>query len=126
MRRTIIALAAALTLAAVLPTAASAASLHRYRVHDAGAVIVHRVTVCLGGSSGFETLVRFAVRVEDENGDDLHVGRDRTWVREGGCTRIRWDQDDNLDHEGPYFARVRARIPGYWSQRTSWHTFWSS
>jgi hypothetical protein len=114
---------AAASLAAV--PAAHGWSIHNYRVRDAGAVIVHKLTVCTNPPRGKEDRFHFLAYTEYEDGSDAGDARYREWFSRG-CWRFTMRHDD-LRYEGWYYGRVRVRHDFSNTVRwTGWRRFWSS
>jgi hypothetical protein len=110
----------------VLPATADAFSVHDYRVRDAGAQIVHSVTVC-------DPYIRSApLRLrsthETADGSDRQQYYTTAWMGRG-CTRVGIWYRDQLRFEGHYYGRMRVRLlgaSGFATRRTGWRRFWSS
>jgi hypothetical protein len=109
-----------------LPSAANAASIYNYRVHDAGSVIVERYRLCIGSAPGYEVRVRDRTTVEQYDGSDSHRYDGVRWFARG-CHVVRNSFPDELAYEGTYYARLRVRI-GTTGQvlYSRWRAFYSS
>jgi hypothetical protein len=109
-----------------LPSAANAASIYNYRVHDAGSVIVERYRLCIGSTPGYEVRVTDRTRVEQYDGGDSHRYNGVGWY-DRGCHVVRNSFPDELAYEGTYYARLRVRI-GTTGQvlYSGWRSFYSS
>jgi hypothetical protein len=92
----------------VLPTAASAYSVHRYRVRDAGSQIRHSLTIC---KDRYDVVHRFelASRVETANGADRRIRYSRYTVRRGCRRLVQW-YPGVLRYGGWYCGRVKVRL----------------
>lgn len=110
----------------VLPSAANAASIYNYRVHDEGSRIVERYRLCIGSTPGYEVKVRDRTRVEQYDGSDSHRYSAVRWYARG-CHVVRSSFPDELAYEGTYYARLRVRI-GTTGQvlYSRWRSFYSS
>jgi hypothetical protein len=86
------ALVASILVLLVLPAVASAYSVHRYRVWDAGSEIRHAVTVC---KDRYDLVHRFefASRVETADGADRRIRYSRYTVRRGCRRLVQWYPD---------------------------------
>jgi hypothetical protein len=123
MRRTLATIVAAAALLA-LPTAAQATSIHNYSVRDAGTRIVHKITFCSKENWWWDV----TMQLESEDGSDRQKW-DSDWDDRTNrlCNRVRFWHRDELEYEGPYYARMRVSLPGVgWVRYTGWREFWSS
>ena len=129
MRRRFYPLIGTLVVAVLLsvPAAASAWSIHNYRVRDAGPEIVHKLTLCQ--NQGKRLLFQFVAYTETVDGGDPGFVR-RTESFRRGCWRYPIVHNDDLRYRGWYYGRMRVRLLGASGasapRYTSWKRFWSS
>jgi hypothetical protein len=108
------------------PIATTAYNIRGYDVWDAGARIIHAITVCRDRYDLSGRRFELTATHETADGRDRRQNRASNFIRRRRCDRFRLWYPDELRFTGTYYGRLKVRLQQTdWVQRTPWRRFQS-